>query len=152
MQSQAICLCDVHTGKLPFKGLAVVFVPLANPIVITLKWRAGGRTRLNNFLLTKYKDVLKVGNPQHCLKCCKLYETLGNEPLLPSRGDVVRETPHSEVTPENQLLQESRVAKLELAGELLHEMRTEWNARSPSSSSACWDFYLKWILININLD
>ena len=92
---------------------------------------------IKQFPFYKIQRYLKVGNPQYCLKCCKLYETLSNEPLLPSRGDVVRETPHCIVTPENQLLQEGQVAKLELAGELLHEMRTEWNALSPSSSSAC---------------
>lgn len=37
MQFQAICLCDVYIGKLPFKGLEVVFGPLANLPVITLK-------------------------------------------------------------------------------------------------------------------
>ena len=86
-----------------------------------------------------------------------MLQTLRNtkQPTLPAFGGrgVVRDTPHSVGTPNNQLLLASQVAKAELAGQLLHEMRTEWNnALSPLSSSACWDFYLKWILININLD
>lgn len=59
---------------------------------------------------------------------------------------------HSVGAPENWLLQKSQFSKPELAEELLRKMRTEWNALSPLSSSACWDFYLKWILINITLD
>lgn len=52
-------------------------------------------------------------------------------------GGVARDVPHSVGTPENNLFQDRQGAKPELARELLHKMRMEWNALSPLSSSAC---------------
>ena len=57
---QSVCVTFIQKNcLLRVWQLSLVFGPLVNPAVITLKKIAGGRPGLNNFTFTKYKEMFK---------------------------------------------------------------------------------------------